>query len=39
MPWTREEKIYCISPYLKTKSFKTVSKVISKSKVGERNQG
>ena len=24
MPWTREEKIFCIAVYLETKSFKTV---------------
>ena len=27
MPWTREEKIFCVT-YLETKSFKTVSKLI-----------
>ena len=26
MPWTREEKVFCITTYLETKSFKTVSK-------------
>ena len=25
MPWTREEKISCVIPYLETKSFKTVT--------------
>ena len=24
MSWTREEKIFCITPYLEIKSFKTV---------------
>ena len=24
MPWTREEKIFCVTTYLQTKSFKTV---------------
>ena len=24
MPWTREEKIFCVITYLETKSFKTV---------------
>ena len=26
MPWTREEKIFCVTTYSETKSFKTVSK-------------
>ena len=26
MSWTREEKIFCVTTYLETKSFKTVSK-------------
>ena len=26
MPWTREEKIFCLTTYLETNSFKTVSK-------------
>ena len=25
MPWTREEKIFCVTTYLETKSLKTVS--------------
>ena len=24
MPWTKEEKIFCVTTYLETKSFKTV---------------
>ena len=27
MPWTREEKIFCVTTYLETKSFKTASKI------------
>ena len=26
MPWTREEKTFCVTTYLETKSFKIVSK-------------
>ena len=28
MLWTREQKIFCVTTYLETKSFKTVSKLM-----------